>query len=177
MLTGRQGPLLYVAASAAAWDGVPITLYHPARGGRHVSALYPGVLAERGLGHFANAAFAGGWLRAEGWFDVAAVRARRPGLLPALAGGQRVELSTGLFTRNEPAWPGATHGGRPYAHVARDYGPDHLAILPDHRGACSLATASGSLTAPTRGKTTPPPPASWRRWSGARGCVRRRERS
>jgi hypothetical protein len=51
-----------------------------------------------------------------------------------------------LFTDNETAPPGASHLGRPYNFVARNYRPDHLAILPDQRGACSIEDGCGLNT-------------------------------
>lgn len=66
-------------------------------------------------------------------------------MLDALEAGRPMELSTGLFTQNEPAPAGATFNGRPYDYVARNYRPDHLAVLPDQIGACSLADGCGVL--------------------------------
>ena len=71
------------------------------------------------------------------------MRRKRPALFADLAAGRKIELSTGLFTDNEPARPGATHNGRAYGHVARAHRPDHLAILPDRRGACSVDDGCG----------------------------------
>ena len=63
VLNGSKGPLLYTpedtARSAAAWEGVPIVIDHPTRGGANVSARAPGVLAESGVGTVRNATFDG----------------------------------------------------------------------------------------------------------------------
>lgn len=151
VLHGSQGPLFYpapeIAAGAAAWDRVPITLGHPADPTTNapVPASAEGVLARLGLGVVRRPRMDGDRLRAEGWFDAARVRRLEPSLYRALAAGEPVELSTGLFTENEPAGPGASHKGRPYGHVARRHAPDHLAVLVGRAGACSVADGCGVL--------------------------------
>lgn len=147
VLNGSNGPLLYppeeVARDPAAWDGVPLLAYHPRGGG---SAGGPGVYAEQGVGHVRNPRVSGGALDADGWFDEGRVRRVEPRVYAALLAGEPVELSTGLYTRNEPALPGAAHAdGRAYTHVARDYRPDHVAVLPDQAGACSIRDGCGVL--------------------------------
>lgn len=150
VLAGSQGPLFYqdkeIARNYQQWEGVPLTAYHPYANGRNVSAKHPGVLAKQGIGIVrkpcldplrANA------LRAEGWFDVDRVKQVDPRIFNALAKGQKIELSTGLFTDNEPAAPGASFNGRTYAYVAKNYRPDHVAILPDQVGACSIVDGCG----------------------------------
>lgn len=143
VLNGSQGPLYYppdeVARDPKAWNGTPITIGHPVRNGRPVSASSPGVVA---VGRVFNAT-ADGSLRAEGWFDVEATRRADPRLLAALEAGRRVEVSTGLFTMNHPAPAGSVHNGRPYVAVARSFRPDHLAVLLDVPGACSVADGCG----------------------------------
>lgn len=158
VLNGSQGPLYYppdeVAKNHDAWNGMPIVLWHPTLDGVPVSARRPDVLNEYQLGWVYNAT-ADGRLTAEGWFDVEMVRKvdnakLTPGdrVLPKLLAGKPIELSTGLFTTNYPARPDATHNGRHYAYVARDYRPDHLAVLPDQVGACSLADGCGVNVTP-----------------------------
>lgn len=141
VLPGSKGPLLYppdeVARNVGDWDGVPITLGHPTRNGRTVSAKSPGVAA---IGHLARPRF-GGRLTAEGWFDVERTRRADPRLLASLTAGDKIELSTGLFTDNHPA--AGAHNGRPYHAVARNYRPDHLAILTSQPGACSVRDGCG----------------------------------
>lgn len=54
-----------------------------------------------------------------------------------------VELSTGLFTDNEVE--AGTWNGEDFVAIARNYRPDHLAILPDKVGACSIKDGAGLL--------------------------------
>lgn len=146
VLAGSKGPLHYpeeeVANSVDWWNGVPITLNHPTLDGQPVTARRPDVLERSKLGRVYNVRF-DGKLRAEGWFDAEATRRVDPRLWEALERGARVEVSTGLYTRNDPAPEGSNHNGTPYTHVARNYRPDHLAVLPDSVGACSVQQGCG----------------------------------
>jgi hypothetical protein len=153
VLNGSQGALFYPADEVEnthkLWDGIPITLFHPiAPTGGHVSAHSPGILKTQGIGVLQNSAFKGK-LTHEMWFDVARTREadKRHGtdVLNRLERGEPIELSTGLYTENEPAKPGANHNGRGYEYVARKHKPDHLAVLPNAKGACSLDDGCGVL--------------------------------
>lgn len=152
VLNGSNGPLFYppeeVAKNPQAWNNVPIVVYHPKSDKGHVSAKDPEVLDKQGIGMVlkANVSKVGsspGKLRAEGWFDEERTKAVDPRVYSALVKGQKMEVSTGLYTDNDPAENGANHNGRPYSYVARNYRPDHLAILPDQQGACSVKDGCG----------------------------------
>lgn len=144
VLNGSKGSLYYpseeIGKDPLAWNGMPIVAYHPQVNGQHVSGRDPEVFATQGLGHVYKTV-ANGKLGAQLWFDVEAVRnfdKKLPNsnkMLPRLEAGQPIELSTGLYTDNEQK-PG-TYKGRNYDAVARNYRPDHLAVLPDQKGACS----------------------------------------
>lgn len=157
VLPGSKGPLLYpadeVRNSAPSWEGTPVVLYHPADPvtGAQQSARSPGVMKRAGMGFVANSRFRQDRLTAETWFDVGhttrldlALNAAHR-VLPRLRAGVPVELSTGLFTANQLVRAGATWNGRPYVAVARNYRPDHLAVLPDQVGACSVRDGCGVL--------------------------------
>ncbi len=150
VLPGSKGPLLYTPEdtqlAAESWNHVPITVYHPTEPltNRPLSATAPGVLDRQGIGEVRKAAFLGK-LRAEGWFDIERTRKIDPRIYNSLIKGEMLELSTGLFTDNEPAAPGSNHNGRGYDYIARAHRPDHLAVLPDQVGACSLRDGCGVL--------------------------------
>jgi len=145
VLNGSQGPLYYppeeIAKNASAWNGMPIVVYHPRRDGRDVSARDPEVLNRSGIGTVLRAKV-DGKLTAEGWFDIRQTRRVDNRVLHMLEAGRAGEISTGLYTRNEPVENGE-HDGRKYVAIARDYRPDHLAILPDQKGACSVDDGCG----------------------------------
>lgn len=149
VLHGSQGPLLYppseVAKNPASWNHIPITVNHPTnRDGSPCSARAHHVLRRQGIG-VVRQVRCDGKLTAEGWFDVAKTRQVDSRILTSLETGRPIELSTGLFTKNIPAPPGASYNGRPYKFIARNYRPDHVAVLPDRVGACSIRDGCGVL--------------------------------
>ncbi len=169
VLAGSKGPLYYphdeVARNHDAWNGMPLTLYHPTDdAGRPASGRKPSIVAKHGLGHVYDVSIrnSDGALVGKGWFDVAEVKRKdtqltsSSRLYPRLVSGKPIEVSTGLYTDNVPARNGAHHNGRTYAFVARNYRPDHLAILPDQQGACSVRDGCGvSVTNSRRRVMTP----------------------
>jgi len=149
VLNGSKGALYYppdeIAKEHKSWNTIPLVVYHPVVLGQHVSVNTPGVREKSEIGFARNAKIdpTTGKLQTQGWFDVERTRTVDNRVLQALQAGQPIELSTGLYTTNEPASPSANHNGKPYQFVAKDYKPDHIAILPDQVGACSLQDGCG----------------------------------
>jgi len=156
---GSNGPLYYPAAelarNPAAWDGKPVTVGHPAGG----SAYKPGRTPT--IGTVKNTRY-DGKLRAEVWLDPDALVYHAEGLYHAIENGGIVEVSTGLYTTNDPT-PGTAPDGKQYHAIAHSYTPDHLAILEGQAGACSVAAGCGLPVAneltepvtPTKEQTMP----------------------
>jgi hypothetical protein len=148
VLPGSQGPLFYpeeeVARNVSSWNRIPITVYHPfdPASGKHIPAKAPGVLNRQGVG-FLRKTVLNGKLGCEGWFDEVKTRKVDNRVYEALVTGTPMEISTGLYTTNVPAPRGSAANGVSYDYVARNYRPDHLAILPDQTGACSLNDGCG----------------------------------
>ena len=155
VLNGSQGPLFYpeeeITKNAAAWNGMPLVVGHPYDSeGNPISARSPDILDAQGVGEVFNAIVSRQFhgksdtkLVAEGWFDVERTRKVDASILSSLEAGNLLELSTGLFTDNKPAPAGSVHKDRPYSFIASNYRPDHLAILMDSKGACSIADGCG----------------------------------
>jgi hypothetical protein len=154
VLAGSKGALYYPATEIGrnpdSWNGMPIVVTHPFVDGEARSARDPSILEQYEVGRVFNAyADGSGPLDAEGWFDVELVQnhdrklPNQNKILPRLERGEPVELSTGLYTTNEPAVAGSVFNEKSYDYVARNYRPDHLAILPDQPGACSLKDGCG----------------------------------
>lgn len=151
---GSGGPLYYpkeeLAKTPAVWNHKPIVIYHPTENGRAVSACEPAVISKRKVGVIMNTQYAKGSkkgepgkLICESWFDPERLKDVDERVYNALQNGEMVEVSTGLFTDNEHEsgeWNGET-----YDSIARNYRPDHLAILPDQKGACSIEDGAGLL--------------------------------
>lgn len=147
VLNGSKGALYYpleeIARNVDAWNGMPLVVYHPEENGINVSARSPAIINRQGVGQIFNATILGGKLKAEAWFDIDKTRQVNANILHDLEAGRPIEQSTGLFTENEAAPKGATHNGRVYDFIARNYRPDHLAILPGQTGACSVQDGCG----------------------------------
>jgi hypothetical protein len=146
---GSQGPLYYgpddMRESVTLWDHKPVALFHPKDGnGKPVSACSPTALERHKLGVILNTKFEDTTpprLAAESWLDEGRLKALAPEVHAAVLRGDVVEVSTGLFTDNEET-PGDWNGEK-YDAVARNFKPDHLAILPGMKGACSVQDGAG----------------------------------
>lgn len=144
---GSNGPLLYPAEELSkfpeSWNYRPIVVYHPEINGRGVSACDPVILSNRKVGVVMNTRFEDGKLKADAWIERSRADAVDERIMKAVEKGEMLELSTGLFTTAEKAT--GKFGGEDYVAVARNHHPDHLAILPDKKGACSIEDGAGFL--------------------------------
>jgi len=141
VLNGSNGALYYppdeVARNHKDWNGVPVTIQHPEQPCRGRKCQSVGFVQDAAVDN-------AGRLGAEGWLDVAKLRSVAPALYSALAAGKAVDVSTGLAVDQHAASPGSRDNkGRAYTAIARNYRPDHLAILPDRPGACSVYDGCG----------------------------------
>lgn len=157
VLNGSDGALYYppeeTSKNPAAWDEIPIVVYHPTRNGQPVAAQDPEhsewVLTNSGVGFLRSSFEDQGRLLAKAWFDEEAVRnydkklPESSRILPRLLNNTPIELSTGLHVDREEVAGVCPTTNRPYTAIARNYRPDHLAILPDQRGACSIHDGCG----------------------------------
>lgn len=148
VLNGSMGRLYYppdeVAKDPTPWNGMPLVATHPTDGTLNISGRDPDVLEAKGIGAIYRSS-TNGKLKAEAWFDIEATRKVDNRILQKLEAGQPVELSTGLYTDNEYAPGNDPKSGKPYDYIARNYRPDHVAVLVDQTGACSIADGCGVL--------------------------------
>lgn len=125
------------------WNDKPVTIGHPQVNGEHVSAGSPDIIEKSSMGRIYNARVDGDKLIGEIWVDAAkADRIGRTELLAALESGNTVEVSTGYFSAAEDKQ--GEHNGKMYTCIHRDLVPDHLAVLPNEIGACSVADGCGT---------------------------------
>jgi len=134
VLNGSQGPLYYpkeeVSKYPENWNHKPITVNHPQAGG----STNPDVLNNVQIGFVLNSRIENGNLVADGWFDVYRLSQVDGRILNKLKQGETVELSTGLGIDRDDLPEEKTHNDKSYKSVAKNYRPDHLAILPDTKG-------------------------------------------
>ena len=143
---GSAGAMYYPAdeieAAAHLWNGRPVVVYHPAM----QTASYAGrpeVFDRQRDGTLFNARLENGRLKADAWIDAERVAAVDRRVLDSIETGRMMELSTGLYT-DQDVHPGS-FAGLDYAAIARNHRPDHLALLPDLIGACSIEDGAGFL--------------------------------
>lgn len=146
VLNGELVPADEMAEFAERWNGRPVPLRHPTNGtGEYISSNDPAVIEQHVIGTIFNAEFVGDRVRAEMWIDTAKV-ARLGGeavaTLQRLDAGDVVEVSTGYYAHFEEG--AGTFNGQAYTGIQRNLVPDHVALLPDEVGACSVAAGCGA---------------------------------
>lgn len=146
---GSDGPIFYpadeLAKLPAVWNHKPVVVYHPTVNGQSVSACDPIQLTTRKVGVLLNTK----WdaenkkLGTETWLDPDRIQKVDNRVAEAIENNEMMEVSTGLFMdleRTEGEW-----NGEEYIGIARNLQPDHLALLPDQKGACSIEDGAGFL--------------------------------
>lgn len=140
------GPTLFKAEELAAlpdaWNAKPVVMGHPIENGKPLSACSKSVLENSKVGILLNAkASEDGKLCAEAYVDKEKAATIAPRLLNALLSGHVTEVSIGCYYNLMQE--SGEFNGEAYTAVASDIVPDHLAILLDDVGACSVADGAG----------------------------------
>lgn len=142
---GSGGPVYHsineLGRYPESWNGRPVTIHHPAQNGAPVSAASPTVLESQSVGILFNTHVDGTKLKSEAWIDVDKIATVSPSAYQYILQKRPLEVSIGTFTDEEH-----TEGdwnGEHYIAVAHNHRPDHLALLPGGRGACSWADGAG----------------------------------
>lgn len=124
------------------WNGRPVPIHHPEESGGYVSAtMTPQVYEQWNVGTLFNVHFADKALRGEAWINVNKIRQKSPKTYEMLQSGEAMDVSIGVFPDLVPT--SGTWNGETYSAVAYNLRPDHLALLPDQRGACSWEDGCG----------------------------------
>lgn len=136
-----------LSAFAERWNGRPIPLRHPQDAeGNYISASDLGVIESSVIGTFYNAAFVNDRVVGEMWFDVAKIQTLGGDALAAfqrMEAGEALEVSTGYFAEYLEDRKGEFNG-REFKEVHHALVPDHIALLPDEVGACSILDGCGA---------------------------------
>lgn len=147
VLNGSGGPTFYpakeVSKAPAGWNMKPVVVYHPQVNGQGISATEKHVIENQKIGLIMNTQWKDGALKAEAWIDVEKANKVDSRVMSFINNNQMVEVSTGLFSDTEVRF--GTHMDRKYGKVASNYVPDHIAILPDKKGALSIEDGAGLL--------------------------------
>lgn len=145
---GSEGPGFYSdeenAKSAQLWNHMPVVVYHPREGdGSPITARQPSVLNTRKVGLVLNTTNEDKKLKAEAWLNIARTNEVDKRIIANIKNKVKTEVSTGLGATK--VMEKGTWNNEKYAFKVKDYKPDHLAILPDQVGACSIADGAGLL--------------------------------
>lgn len=147
VLNGSRGPLFYPAEeiqkTPEIWNHKPIVVYHPPED--KGSACQADILANQQIGMIMNTRWVNKTkeLKAEAWVEESLAKKVDNRVWTAIEKKTMMEQSTGLFTDNE-----MTEGefeGEAYVAIARNYRADHLAVLPDVKGAFSMERGGGFI--------------------------------
>lgn len=127
-----------------AWNGRAVTIGHPELDGENVSANTPGMLDAIAVGQLFNTGINGDRMVSEMWIDLSRV--------PLVDGGPQAvkQFESAILTDVSTAYlrdleekPG-TFKGEAHNGIQRNIKPDHLAILLDEEGACSIKDGCGA---------------------------------
>lgn len=144
VLAGSAGPLFYprdeLAKAPGLWNHKPLLVGHPANGG---SANDTAEINSRKIGIMLNTRWTAPKLVTEAWIDTARANRIDKRIIDNLTSGQTIEVSTGVQVGIEQS-PGK-FGEITYNGIARNYQPDHLAILVDEKGACPVSCGCGLM--------------------------------
>jgi len=142
--SGSGGPMLHqgseLARNLESWNGIPVTISHPKEGESNISANEPTVLDRSAVGRIFHTHY-DDRLRAEAWIDLAKITEKSPTALAYIRSGRPLEVSVGVF--NDTEFTEGEWNGETYESIASNYRPDHLALLPGERGACSWEDGCG----------------------------------
>jgi hypothetical protein len=120
------------------WNDSPLPISHPPDG---VECGLPNFLEENVVGRLFNVVFDNDKLRGEVWVDVEKCEKKDPTLLARIRSGEPIEVSTGFSSIEENVE--GVWNGEEYSRIIRLMIPDHLALLPVTKGACSVDDGCG----------------------------------
>lgn len=125
-----------------AWDGIPVVVRHPQdEEGNYVSANSPEILAEYKVGRIFHTHVDGKKLKSEAWVLQSKLSSVSPMANEKVTNNEIMEVSVGVYTENEQVE--GEYADEKYTAIARNHRPDHLALLPDEKGACSTEDGCG----------------------------------
>jgi hypothetical protein len=146
--SGSMGPAFYSAEELGrfveSWNGCPLPVGHPEDDkGNHISCQTPELIEKQSVGRFWNAKMEDKKLKGEIWVDVEKAKHIAPEVLNILTGGSEyLEVSTALWSDDSPQigrWQESY-----FDAVVKNIRPDHIALLPHGKGACSVADGCGA---------------------------------
>jgi hypothetical protein len=134
-------PLSTLQKAAESFNGRPVTLGHPRKNGVQCSAQDPTAAASH-IGTIRNSRIVGKKMLCEALIEKSRAKQLDAEMYLALMNGEPQEVSIGASVVTDRT-PG-TFNGKPYMASWTFADGDHLAFLPDSRGACSVEMGCGT---------------------------------
>ena len=127
------------------WNGIPVPVNHPVYNGVNISAKSPRVHEKNSVGWFYNVEFTEDKkLKGEIWLNLdKAETLGHTEIVNKFESGEIMEVSTGLYSSVEIK--SGEFNGKEYQGIVRHIRPDHLALLPNETGACSVEDGCGTM--------------------------------
>ncbi len=128
--------------NVVSWNGVPITVNHPTKNEQNVSINSPEMLEKFSVGKFFNVRYDNG-VKGEMWFNISQAEGKGfDKVVSGLKDGVMMEVSTGVLAeQNEIS---GIFKNKEYSGIVKGIIPDHLALLPNDVGACSVDDGCGT---------------------------------
>lgn len=145
VFTGSQGAIYYpwseISKSPGNWDHKPAVVRHPSKNGKAFTAADKDMIDKYRTGILLNTSAANNKLTFKTWIEEKRIAELSPKVYTRIKKKEKVEVSTGMTMDIEKKK--GVFNGRSYIGIARNIQPDHLAILPDTVGACSVEDGAG----------------------------------
>lgn len=130
-------------ANPATWNGRPVSVMHPQRNEEPVAAGSPDIWESVIVGFLFNSRLNGTSLESELWLNKTWCEdSGFSNILQVLEDGGEMEVSTGLFSQVVDVV--GVWNGKKYKGIWTNCVPDHLALLPNAVGACSIEMGCGT---------------------------------
>ena len=145
--SGSDGAYLYPGSElekwTPSWNHKPVVINHPIDNeGNPASASDAVVMQTTWVGFLMNTVYSGENKQdTEVWLDDDILGKVRPDVAVRLANGETIEVSTGVIA--DKVAEAGVFNGKAYVGIAVNHRPDHLALLPDSVGACSVKDGCG----------------------------------
>ncbi|MGM0409198.1 MAG: DUF2213 domain-containing protein [Bacillota bacterium] len=149
VLNGQFAPKEELNTYIDVWNDVPVPVMHPERMGKNVSSRHKEVIDSEVIGRFYNVNWEDNKLKGEIWVEINKAEKLAENnddikeALNKLKNHEPMDVSTAYFSDVEMVE--GTHEGIKYNGVQRNIRPDHLALLPSQKGACSLEDGCGTM--------------------------------
>jgi len=143
--SGSHGPLFHsikeLGKFPESWNGIPVVINHPEVEGVNVSANSPDIIDSSMVGKVYNTHVSDDKLKAEVWLNEDTLKEVAANVYEDIKNSKVIEVSIGVFVEElveEGVW-----NSEEYKAIATNFRPDHLALLPEEIGACSVEDGCG----------------------------------